>query len=289
MSGDKPSYWQAFLGHRYNRLLMLGVTAASVLASLPYGWDALGLGMLGLVAIEMIGLAIVPGLPNFQLAVNERARREQRLAARERLLQEVMAHGGSSHLASYDQMSRRIASLYRTASDASTNLTTREVEQLDDLTLAYLRMCLSDAVLRNPESGDFAAGVNRKLRQVDERLQAGGLGRDEEAQLRRAKSEYEEALARRARISSRRTALEASLVAMPVRLEEVYQMVMTAPKDGNLGELLEESVAKLRLAEEAALDIEKAMAPLGTVPDGLAGARAETNPQSARRAVGQKQ
>lgn len=288
MTSDKPSYWQAFLGHRYNRLLMLGVTAASVLASLPYGWDALGLGMLGLVAIEMIGLAIVPGLPNFQLAVNERARREQRLAARERLLQEVMAHGGSSHLTSYDQMSRRIASLYRTASDTSTNLTTREVEQLDDLTLAYLRMCLSDAVLRNPEGGDFAAGVNRKLRQVDERLQAGGLGRDEEAQLRRAKAEYEEALARRARISSRRTALEASLVAMPVRLEEVYQMVMTAPKDGNLGELLEESVAKLRLAEEAALDIEQAMSPLGTVPSGLAGAKAETAPQ-ARRAMGQKQ
>ncbi|MFZ5550963.1 MAG: hypothetical protein ACOZJX_19860 [Pseudomonadota bacterium] len=289
MTSDKPSYWLAFLGHRYNKLMMLGVTAASVLASLPYGWDALGLGMLGLVAIEMIGLAIVPGLPNFQLAVNERVRREQRLAARERLLQEVMAHGGSGHLSSYDQMSRRIASLYRTAGDASTSLTTREVEQLDDLTLAYLRMCLSDAVLRNPEGGgDFAAGVNRKLRGVDERLQAGNLGKDEEAQLRRAKAEYEEALARRARIASRRTALEASLVAMPVRLEEVYQMVMTAPKDGNLGELLEESVAKLRLAEEAALDIEKAMDPLGAAarPNGL---KPQADPQAQRRAVGQKQ
>lgn len=288
MSSDKPSYWQAFLGHRYNKLLMLGVTAASVLASLPYGWDALGLGMLGLVAIEMIGLATVPGLPSFQLAVNERARREQRLAARERLLQEVMAHGGSSHLASYDQMSRRIASLYRTAGDASTSLTTREVEQLDDLTLAYLRMCLSDAVLRSPEGGDFVAGVNRKLRLVDERLSGGSLGQDEEAQLRRAKAEYEEALARRARIASRRTALEASLVAMPVRLEEVYQMVMTAPKDGNLGELLEESVAKLRLAEEAALDIEKAMDPLGAAarPNGL---KTQADAQAQRRAVGQKQ
>jgi hypothetical protein len=253
----------------------------------PFGWDALGLGMLGLAAIEMIGLAIVPGLPNFQLAVNERVRREHRLAARERLLQEVMAHGGSSHLSSYDQMSRRIASLYRTAGDASTSLTTREVEQLDDLTLAYLRMCLSDAVLRSPEGGDFAAGVNRKLRQVDERLSGGNLGQDEEAQLRRAKAEYEEALARRARITSRRTALEASLVAMPVRLEEVYQMVMTAPKDGSLGELLEESVAKLRLAEEAALDIAQAMDPLGAArANGLKAAPAQP---AARRAVGQKQ
>jgi hypothetical protein len=262
MSSEKPSYWQAFLGHRYNKLLMLGVTAASVLASVPFGWDALGLGMLGLAAIEMIGLAIVPGLPNFQLAVNERVRREHRLAARERLLQEVMAHGGSSHLSSYDQMSRRIASLYRTAGDASTSLTTREVEQLDDLTLAYLRMCLSDAVLRSPEGGDFAAGVNRKLRQVDERLSGGNLGQDEEAQLRRAKAEYEEALA-------------------------VYQMVMTAPKDGSLGELLEESVAKLRLAEEAALDIAQAMDPLGAArANGLKAAPAQP---AARRAVGQKQ
>lgn len=287
MSDDaKPSYWKAFLWHKRNQALVLGATAASVLASFPFGSDALVLGLLGLAALEMIGLAIVPGLPNFQLAVNERERREQREARRETLLREVHAHGGSNHLRSFEQMCQRVASLYRTASDSSTSLTAREVEQLDDLTLDYLRMCLSDAVLRNPQSHEFVSSVNRKLRAVDERLANGRLDQEEQVQLRRAKAEYEEALARQARIASRRSALEATLVAMPVRLEEVYQMVMSAPRDGNISQLLEESVSKLKLAEQAALDIER---PYELASVGAAAAEYEAAQAAAsRRAVGQR-
>ncbi len=253
---DKPSYWQAFLWHRKNQMLVLGVTAASVLASFPFGGDALTLGLLGLAALEMIGLAIVPGLPNFRLAVNERVRREQRDARRQTLLNEVKAQGGSSHLSSFEQMRSRVASLYRTAGDRSTSLTTREVEQLDDLTLDYLRMCVSDAVLHNPSGNDLVSGMQRKLKAVEQRLASDQLDQEAQTQLRRAKAEYEEALSRQARIASRRSALEATLVAMPIRLEEVYQMVMSAPRDGDLSQLLEESVSKLKLAEQAATDID---------------------------------
>lgn len=281
---DKPSYWQAFLWHRKNQLMVMGVTAASVLASFPFGADALALGMLGLAALEMIGLAIVPGLPNFQLAVNERVRREQREARRETLLREVHSHGGSNHLRSFEQMCSRVASLYRTASDRSTSLTTREVEQLDDLTLDYLRMCVSDAVLRNPQANDVVSSVHRKLRAVDERL-AGPLDQEEQTQLRRAKAEYEEALSRQARIASRRSALEATLVAMPIRLEEVYQMVMSAPRDGNLSQMLEESMSKLKLAEQAAMDIER---PYDLAGIGSLAADREAAQAAARRAVGQR-
>ncbi|HEV8690046.1 MAG TPA: hypothetical protein VGQ91_07115 [Ideonella sp.] len=282
---DKPSYWQAFLFHRRNQMLVLGVTAASVLASFPLGGDALALGLLGLAALEMIGLAIVPGLPNFQLAVNERVRREQREARRETLLREVHSHGGSNHLRSFEQMCDRVASLYRTASDRSTSLTTREVEQLDDLTLDYLRMCVSDAVLRSPQGNELVSSVQRKLRAVDERLAGDRLDQDEQAQLRRAKAEYEEALARQARIASRRSALEATLVAMPIRLEEVYQMVMSAPRDGNLGQMLEESMSKLKLAEQAALDIER---PYELAGIGAIAADREAAQAAARRAIGQR-
>jgi hypothetical protein len=286
MSEDvKPSYWRAFLFHKRNRALVLGVTAASVLASFPFGGDALTLGLLALAALEMIGLAIVPGLPNFQLAVNERVRREQREARRETLLREVQSHGGSNHLRSFEQMCNRVASLYRTASDRSTSLTTREVEQLDDLTLDYLRMCVSDAVLRSPQGTDFISSVNRKLRAVDERLASDKLDQEEQTQLRRAKAEYEEALARQARIASRRSALEASLVAMPIRLEEVYQMVMSAPRDGDLSQLLEESVSRLKLAEQVALDLER---PYELPGMGGAAADREAAQAAARRAVGQR-
>jgi hypothetical protein len=281
-------YWWAFLKHPYNRLLVLGMVSASVALSLPWGGDGFGLGMLALAAAQMIGLAVVPGLPSFQLWVDKQDRMRAREARREGLLLEVKAHGGSAHLRSYEQMCARVASLYRTASDRSTALNMREVEQLDDLTVDYLRMCLSDAVARGGDKAELTAGVTRKLREVENRISAGALSRDDEQQLLRAKADYEEAIARQTRMASRRSALEASLVSMPVRMEEVYQMVMTQPRAGNLSQLLEESVSKLRLAEEAAADMEQLLSPARAEPipiktHGAAAANAS------RRAVGQRE
>ncbi len=287
MNEPRTPYWWAFLKHPYNRLLVLGMVSASVALSLPWGGDGFGLGMLALAAMQMVGLAVVPGLPSFQLWVDKRDRMRTREARREGLLAEVKAHGGSAHLRSYEQMCARVVSLYRTAGDRSTALNVREVEQLDDLSVDYLRMCLSDAVARGSDKAELAAGLTRKLREVENRLGADALSRDDEQQLLRAKADYEEAIARQTRMASRRSALEASLVSMPVRMEEVYQMVMTQPRAGNLSQLLEESVSKLRLAEEAAIDMEQL---LGTARDAPLATPAQSAAAAAsRRAVGQRQ
>jgi hypothetical protein len=96
-------------------------------------------------------------------------------------------------------------------------------------------------------------------------------------------------------MGARRSALEATLVSMPVRMEEVYQMVMSSPQAGNLSQLLEESVSKLRLAEEAALDMEHALGPARAA---LVPARADVAPERAgepvapkpgRRALGERE
>lgn len=285
---ERTPYWWAFLKHPVNRAVALGVLGASVLMSLPWGGDGLGLGLLALAAIQLVGLVFVPGLPPFQAAVDKADRQAGRDARRARLLQEIDAHGGSAHLRSYAQMCERVASLYRTASDRSTTLTEREVEQLDDLTVDYARMCLSDAVMRGSETVEMIHVTIYKLRDVQSRIDAGGFAPDEEQQLRQAAADYEEAIARHTRMAARRSALEASLLSMPVRLEEVYQMVMTSPRAGNLTQMLEESVSKLRLAEEAALDVESMLWP----------ARAELAPTPAsesvvakpgRRALGQRE
>jgi hypothetical protein len=287
-SPERTPYWWAFLKHPVNKAVALGMLGASVLLSLPWGGDGLGLGLLALAAVQMVGLVFVPGLPTFQMAVDKADRQAAREARRQRLLQEIDTHGGSAHLRSYAQMCERVASLYRTASDRSTALTEREVEQLDELTVDYARMCLSDAVARGADKGDPVAVVTRKLREVESRLAGKGLGRDDEQQLQQAKADYEEAIARHQRMNARRSALEASLVSMPVRMEEVFQMVMSSPQAGNLSQLLEESVSKLRLAEEAALDMEHALGPV----------RAEFEPARSaqsiaagpgRRAVGQRE
>jgi hypothetical protein len=283
-SAERTPYWWAFLKHPVNKTVALGMLAASVLLSLPMGGDGFGLGLIALAAVQLVGVATVPALASFRAAVDKGDRQAARAARRERLLEEIKTHGGSSHLRSYEQMCLRIASLYRMASDRSSSLTEREVEQLDDVSLDYLRMCLSDAAARGTDRPDQNGALARKLHDVDSRLAADNLSRDDEQQLRQAKSDYHEALARQRRMAARRSALEAALVSTPVRLEEVYQMVMSSPQAGNLSQLLEESVAKLRLAEEAALDIEQALDPARTTAPAQRAA-----PQAARHAVGQRQ
>lgn len=252
------SYWRAFLRHPYNQTLVFAAAAAAVLASFPFGWDGMALVLLGLAAVEIVGLAVVPELPPFKAAVDKHEAHTEREAWRARLLQEIRVQGSSNHLQSYEKMCVRVQSLYGTATDTSTTLTQRDVEQLDLLTVDYLGMCLSDALLKAEEGSESTASITSKLKAVEQKLARGELGAEQAQQLNGAKAAYEETLARQERMFSRRAALEATLVAMPVRMEEVYQMVMTAPRAGNLSALLEESVSKLRVAEEVALGVEEA-------------------------------
>ncbi len=110
MSPRTP-YWWAFLKHPVNQAIALGALATSLLLSLPWGGDGFGLGMLALAAIEMVGLATVPGLAVFQAHVDKQDRFAARQARRERLLREIEANGGSVHLRSYEQMRARVATL----------------------------------------------------------------------------------------------------------------------------------------------------------------------------------
>jgi hypothetical protein len=255
-----PSYTMAFLRHRANQALVVGMGALGVLLSFPFGGEGFATALLLLAALETVGVAIVPTLPNFRAAVDKQASGANNQATRTRLLQEIDAQGGSPHVESYRVMCERVASLYRTALDRASALSERDVESLDQLTIDYLRMCLSDAALRH-SGGDVGAEIGRKLKGVQQRLQQQDLSPDEVQQLKRAQGEYQEALARQARMQSRRSSLEAQLIAMPLRMEEVYQMVMTSPSAGDLRELLDESVSKLRIAEEVALDVDELSRP----------------------------
>ena len=54
---DGPSYWLEFLKHPANRMVVLAMLAGSVLLSVPWGGDGLGIGLVALAAVEMVGLA----------------------------------------------------------------------------------------------------------------------------------------------------------------------------------------------------------------------------------------
>jgi hypothetical protein len=180
-------------------------------------------------------------------------------------------------------MTHRVFSLYEMARAPENSLTEREVAQIDDLVIGYLALCVADAMLGSQTTTASAEGMQKKLRAVGARLEQEALSVDEVQQLRKAQAEYEEAIARLARMGSRASALEASLATMPVRLEELYQMVVTAPTGGNLSTMLEESVEKLRLAEAVDIDVEEILGIKPSSQDATRARAAQAAQQNARR------
>jgi hypothetical protein len=262
----KPTYWLEYLKHPVHKTVLMAGVAASVLASLPWGGDAFALGLLAIAALETVAVAVVPSLPPFREWADKKARRERLGTLQERLMAEINAHGGSNHLQSFVQMQERVSSLYRMARDPSSTLSLHDVEQLEDSTFDYLRLCLSDAVMKDSrrKGNDPQALIEGKLADVRAQLQRPGLTPHEAQQLRRAEADFVEALARQGRMASRKAVLDAALVSMPVRMEEVYQMVMTSPRAGNMGSLLEDALAKLRLTEEVTMDLDQELGLAGS-------------------------
>ena len=58
------------------------------------------------------------------------------------------------------------------------------------------------------------------------------------------------------RMAVRRSVLEATLVSMPDKLEELYQLVMASPYAKDMGSKIEDSLSRLRIAEEVAAEFD---------------------------------
>lgn len=256
MSKKNP-YWLDYLQHP-SHLMAVGVGfVVALVASLPWGGDGFGLTLLTMAALETVAIVTIPSLPPFKEWADKKERNEQLGAMYTRLMAEIKEHGGSDHMQNFSQMTDRVASLYRMAEDANSTLTRYDVQQLEDTTIDFLRLCLSDAVMKEiRRKGTNEGSIQNSLRDVQQALQRPGLSQPEIAQLRRAEADFTESLRRQGRMASRRAMLDAALVSMPIRMDEVYQMVMTAPRNGNMTSLLEESLQKLRISEEVSMDLD---------------------------------
>ncbi len=255
----KPSYLGAFLRHPINRVSLLAAGCASIFASIPYGWN--GLALVGILALgtELLAALMVPSLPPFKAAVD----REQRMAERATRQQQLMARLGTDtkgkDLAAYHHMVARVQDLYRMAGAHQNGLSGADVEKLEDLTLDYLGLCVTDRLLRQHKDVSNAAVFAQRIAVLEQQLRTPGLADDELRQLRTAHAEYAAGQQRARRLAARRSALEATLVSMPDKMEEVYQMVLTAPYASDTGQKLEESLQRLRIAEEVAAEFDPAV------------------------------
>jgi hypothetical protein len=258
---EKPSYLGAFWRHPYNRVALLAVGCMAILASIPFGWPGLALvGVLGLGAEALAALGI-PELPSFKAWADRSHHHHVRAQRQQQLLTELANAGDAGALASYRQMCSRVEALYLSAGRPGTTLTREDVEKLQDLTVDYLGLCVVNLSLKQRKDSASEDVILKRIAALQTQLQAKALSADEERQLRSALAEYTEALKRSRRLAVRRSALEATLLAMPDKMEEVYQLVMTAPYASDMGGRLEESLARLRIAEEVAAEFGAAESP----------------------------
>ena len=254
MEETKPSYLGAFLRHPTNRNAMLLAALAAVGASFPLGLS--GVALVGILALgaETLAALLVPSLPSFRAWVDRSQRFDGRAARKDQLIAEIRQLGDSRVLSTYQHMWTRVQSLYQTVQQKRTSLSQQDVEKLEDMTLDYLGLCAVNLSLKQRKDHASVETAERGMATVQAQLKRSDLPDDEARQLRVALSQYEDTLQRSRRLAVRRSSLEATLVALPEKLEEVYQLAITSPYSTDMGSKLEESLSRLRIAEEVAAE-----------------------------------
>jgi len=272
----QPSYLGAFLKHPTNRLALLAAGVVGVFASIPLGWS--GLVLVGVVALgtEILAALAIPGLAAFRTAVDRTHKQQQRAQRRIQLLHEISQYGDNQALATYQQMYSRVQALYQTASNSRSSLTSVDVDKLEDLTVDYLGLCAVNLSLKQRKDNASDEVASKRIATIQARLQDKTLEEDEQRQLRAALVEYNEVLQRSRRLAARRSALEATLISMPDKMEEVYQLVITSPYSTDMGSKLEESLSRLRIAEEVAAEFDSSEASNGNAASAYSTATTDT-------------
>ena len=253
---SEPSYLGAFLTHPANRVAILVAGVAAVFTSIPMGWQ--GVALVGVVALglEILGSLLIPELPSFRTRVDRDQRHLVRSQRQKQLIAELTQCGDSNALSTFQHMWSRVQSLYQTAQDRRTTLTVQDVEKLEDLTVDYLGLCAVNQSLKQRKDHASDDVAVKRIATIQAQLDRDHLTDDETRQLRSALAEYNETLQRSRRLAVRRSTLEATLISMPDKMEEVYQLVITSPYSTEMGSKLEESLSRLRIAEEVAAEFD---------------------------------
>jgi hypothetical protein len=265
---------------------MLAAGVVAIFASIPYGWA--GMALVGVLTLgsEVLAALAIPSLSAFRAAVDRQQHQEIRAQRRIDLLNEISNYGDNAALTTYQHMVSRVHALYQTAGDRRTTLTRQDVEKLEDLTVDYLGLCAVNLSLKQRKDRGNDEVAAKRIVGIQSQLQNPNLPDDEARQLRNALTEYTEVMNRARRLAVRRSALEATLMAMPDKMEEVYQLVIASPYASDMGGKLEESLSRVRLAEEVAAEFDSSDAfSLDTAKPAVASSSLPPRFQAAQRAA----
>lgn len=288
----ETSYLGAMLTSQANLYAGLGAASLAVAASFPFGLVGAALPLLAFGVLEVLACLVVPDLPSFRAKVDTENRRARRAEVRNTLLGELSrripvgingsamyVNRGSSletadreRVRAFNRMIEQIQALSRVAEDRDSSVGPREVERMHEACLDFLSLWLARLVIASRESSADLRDIRRKLDQIDRDLAT--ADRATAAQLRRAQAEYQGVINRRQALVGKTVAIDAALTAMPDKIEEIYQMVIASPYSKGMGGRLEDSLSRLRLAEE--LEQELSFDLSDTLPSGVAFDHAST-------------
>lgn len=246
-----------------NMYALLGTTAVSVLLSIPYGFKAALLPMIAFAAGDAIAALFIPYTEKFRAKVDKFYRDQDREASRQRLFDEIVKRQGKNtkYVGSFDayqRMQQHVHSLYKIVLDNQSRLSLRDVEKLDDASLDYLSMWLALLVIQDRTNAISLNEVELRLQSIDKSLADIKPGVDQ-MQLQKARNEYLSLITRHRRMLSRKTAIEAALLAMPDQMDEIYQTIMSSPTTGEVDSSLADSIARLGLEEDLEAELEGAL------------------------------
>jgi hypothetical protein len=300
----EPAYLSAMLTSQTNLHVILGVGALAVLAAFPFGLAGAALPLLALGAGEIIASLVIPDLPRFRAKVNRTICQARRDETRTTLLSEL-AHriplelNGSSlslarkgqleaadrqRMSAYNRMIEQIQALTRVAQDHDSSLGENEIERLHEATLDFLSLWLARLVISAREGASDIDDIHCKLAQIEQSLPT--ADRATATQLRHAQVEYQGILDRRSALAGKTMAIDAALAAMPDKIDEIYQMIIAAPYSKGIDDRLEDSLSRLRLAEE--LQQELSLDLSDTLPSGAVFDHASSNNPSPNIAAGER-
>lgn len=258
MSDNKPSYLSDFLQSPGNVSLLLGGVATAVVLSFPYGLLGAAFPLLGTLALEFVACLFVPDMTTFRHWADTRRGQQHRVEHTQRVMGEIRRRCSSpNQFRQYEEdhraIAQQVASLLELAGKKPGALRLEDLERIADVPSEYLGLHLSLMVMDERTSAIDLKDIHRKLDHIVNQIDDPRAGSDIR-QLERARDEYEALIARHQRMLSKRTAIEAAIVALPDQLAEIYQIVM-GESTQNDGARLSGAIASLRLRQDIESEI----------------------------------
>lgn len=263
MKDDKIPYLQEMLLNPVNINIGLGALALGAVASIPFGLSFGSIPLLAFLAGDVVASLYIPSSDKFKKEVDRKYRIKNRETIRINLLNEIKKkfdlvknNNKYNHIyINYEKMNNVIKSLYDYANNSKTKLHRHEVEQLDDVTVEYLRLWLAKIVIEERGSSFEIDDIKKRVNVINNNLPLQKTDVDKR-QLEKAKNEYTSMINRHNRMSIKIVAIDAAIISIPDQVNEVYQMIITTPVGEDISGKLNESLSKLILQEDIEIELD---------------------------------